>query len=33
MMNQPLVQSDTMVQPLGRAFVVAFHAAAQSLRI
>ena len=29
----PLVQSDTMVQPLGRAFVVAFHAASQSLRI
>jgi HD-GYP domain-containing protein (c-di-GMP phosphodiesterase class II) len=29
----PLVQSDTMVQPLGRAFVVAFHAAGQSLRI
>ncbi|HEX6306697.1 MAG TPA: HD domain-containing phosphohydrolase [Longimicrobiales bacterium] len=29
----PLLQSDTMVQPLGRAFVMAFHAAAQSLRI
>lgn len=29
----PLIQSDTMVQPLGRAFVVAFHASAQSLRI
>lgn len=31
--GQPLIQSDTMVQPLGRAFVVAFHAASQSLRI
>ena len=29
----PLVQSDTMLQPLGRAFVTAFHAGAQSLRI
>ena len=28
-----LVQSDTLVQPLGRAFVITFHAAAQSLRI
>ncbi|MGH7448910.1 MAG: HD-GYP domain-containing protein [Longimicrobiales bacterium] len=31
--GQPLIQSDTLVQPLGRSFVVAFHAGAQSLRI
>lgn len=31
--GQPLIQSDTMVQPLGRSFVTAFHAATQSLRI
>ena len=28
-----LVQSDTLVQPLGRALITAFYAAAQSLRI
>jgi HD-GYP domain-containing protein (c-di-GMP phosphodiesterase class II) len=29
----PLVQSDSMLQPLGRALVITFYAAAQSLRI
>lgn len=31
--NRVLVQSDTMLQPLGRALVIAFYAATQSLRI
>jgi HD-GYP domain-containing protein (c-di-GMP phosphodiesterase class II) len=32
-MTGPLLQSDSMLQPLGRALVITFYAAAQSLRI
>jgi len=32
-MTGPLVQSDSLLQPLGRALIVTFYAAAQSLRI
>jgi HD-GYP domain-containing protein (c-di-GMP phosphodiesterase class II) len=32
-MTGPLVQSDNLLQPLGRALVITFYAAAQSLRI
>jgi HD-GYP domain-containing protein (c-di-GMP phosphodiesterase class II) len=32
-MKAPLVQSDNMLQPMGRALVITFYAAAQSLRI
>jgi HD-GYP domain-containing protein (c-di-GMP phosphodiesterase class II) len=31
--NAPLIQSETLLQPLGRALIIAMYAAAQSLRI